>query len=529
LKLPKFLDKKADADQTEIILRTYEKAGKAQPIDLTSDAFITLNYGQIVYDKTAIWMRRLQAKMGNALFDSSMKYYYDQWKFKHPYPQDFKQAIQSFYNNEFDSLFNQLNSANTIFPPVKKTLKPAFLFNLKETDKYNYISFSPAVGFNNYDKFMIGGLIHNYQLPLNNFNFLIAPMYATETKKAVGVARLSYSIFKPGYWFEASASGETFTKDYFPNYFGSQFLPVTKLYQSVQRFVPSLKFTLYDKDLRSTRKWTFQLRSFLLRKDSAVEKLDSTVNDTFAFATNTKVNTTLMQLRVTLQNDRVLYPYNYNLTIDQGTDFMRAGFTGKYFFNYEGSNTKGVNARLFAGKFFYLKNKTPQLQAENAQYYFTMSGAPGANDFTYSNYFIGRNEVMNNPSRDSWMSQQIMERDGFFKIRMPFAGGIDQTDNWLAALNLTADAPFALPVKGFLDIGTSDKGWGDNAVSGSLLYDAGLQLSLFKYINIYVPVFYSKVYKSAYQAYFPQNKFLHTISFSIDIQNIKIAGRILPY
>jgi hypothetical protein len=142
---------------------------------------------------------------------------------------------------------------------------------------------------------------------------------------------------------------------------------------------------------------------------------------------------------------------------------------------------------------------------------------------------------MNNPDRNGWMSQQIMERDGFLKVKTPYMTSsdvntaFDISDNWLAALNLTADLPFAIPVKGFFDIGTSDKGWGDNAVSGSFLFDAGLQISVFKYINIYVPVFYSKVYKNAYQAYFPTNKFLHTISFSIDIQKIKIPNRILPY
>jgi hypothetical protein len=91
------------------------------------------------------------------------------------------------------------------------------------------------------------------------------------------------------------------------------------------------------------------------------------------------------------RNDRVLYPYNGELLIDQSKDFVRAGFTGNYFFNYS-NRQGGMNVRLFAGKFFYLGSKTISKQFETDRYHLNLSGSNGYEDYTYSNYFLGRNE-----------------------------------------------------------------------------------------------------------------------------------------
>ncbi|MCX6209867.1 MAG: M1 family metallopeptidase, partial [Bacteroidetes bacterium] len=67
---------------------------KNYPIDTAAIAYDKEMYGLFVYEKAAYWMKELEAMLGRNVFDSIMKTYYEQWKFKHPYPQDFKAVVE---------------------------------------------------------------------------------------------------------------------------------------------------------------------------------------------------------------------------------------------------------------------------------------------------------------------------------------------------------------------------------------------------------------------------------------------------
>jgi hypothetical protein len=145
-----------------------------------------------------------------------------------------------------------------------------------------------------------------------------------------------------------------------------------------------------------------------------------------------------------------------------------------------------------------------------------MTGANGYEDYTYSDYFIGRNKF------EGFASQQIMERDGAFKIRTDLLGDkVGRTDDWLMALNLSSTITNKIPLKVFADIGTYTEAWDKNANEDRFLFDAGIQIPLLKEtINIYLPLLYSRVFKDYIQSYLPKkNRFFKTISFSIDISN----------
>ena len=65
--------------------------------------------------------------------------------------------------------------------------------------------------------------------------------------------------------------------------------------------------------------------------------------------------------------------------------------------------------------------------------------------------------------------------------------------------------PVKIPLKVFLDVGTYAEAWKKNPQTGKFIYDAGLQISLFKnMVNIYVPVLYSKVYSDYYKSNDPK-------------------------
>src|SRR6185436_7994518 len=124
----------------------------------------------------------------------------------------FKKVAQEVSGRNLDSVFKLLDQKGSLQKAQKKSLKVSFMANFKNTDKYNYLLLAPAAGYNLYDKFMIGGIIHNYTLPPTRFQFFVIPLYATGSKQLNGIGKLSYSFYpgKNGQKFQAAISGSRF-------------------------------------------------------------------------------------------------------------------------------------------------------------------------------------------------------------------------------------------------------------------------------------------------------------------------------
>lgn len=68
--------------------------GVDQPIQCHSNSLTQLNYGAIVYKKTAAAFAMLQAHLGVSRFDAAMQLYFDTWKFRHPSPKDLQACME---------------------------------------------------------------------------------------------------------------------------------------------------------------------------------------------------------------------------------------------------------------------------------------------------------------------------------------------------------------------------------------------------------------------------------------------------
>jgi hypothetical protein len=472
-----------------------------QPIELPSEKFSETNYNLIAYYKTAEWMRYLESQLGTEAFNKAMQDYFRRWQFKHPQPEDFKRAMEESSGKNLDPVFSYLNKTGVLPNQRRSGSKTAFLLDFKSLTKYSkdpsqdlYV-FGPAIGANSYDKFMIGAFVTNMKLPPSKLQFFLAPMYATGSKKLRGIG-LAYYSFYPNSLFrkiDLGISGSNFTADQFTDSAGN------KTFLSFEKIVPGIKLTFKEKNPRSTFYRFIQLKSFLIKEDGLrffrdtviLPGPDTTITNKYrTFAENRTLN----QLKFVIENNRVLYPYRGELKIEQGKDFFRTAFTGNYFFNYPKEG--GLQVRLFAGKFIY------------------------------SDYFIGRNKF------EGMASQQIMVRDGGFKVRTDLlADKVAKTDDWLAAVNFSTTIPSAInplsmlpvkiPLKIFLDIGTYAEAWKNKEENDRFLYDAGLQISFLREtINIYLPLLYSSVYRDYLQSTIPKKeRFFKKISFSIDISN----------
>lgn len=515
----KFFSRRMPGDYSKLLLRTLTTMKQDQPINTASDNFSAINYNMIAYEKTAEWMELLESRLGRPTFDKVMQSYYKDFSFRHPSPQDFKYTAEAVSGENLDSLFQLLQQKGPLQPTGKKEFKAASFFNLKETNKYNYVSVLPALGYNFYDQFMLGALLHNYQLPPTHFQFFAAPMFATGSKTLTGIGRLSYQWFpgSRGAKAEAFVAAAHFTGDSFKDSTGkTNFQPFTKI-------APGFRFTFANSDPRSTARKYLQLKTFFITETGLLFTRDSSFNTTISYPEEKR---NLAQLRFVYEQNRALYPFDASFQSEVNKDFIRTTFTGNYFFNYP--KTGGLQVRLFAGKFFYTGEKTFLSQFETDRYHLNMTGPKGYEDYTYENYFLGRNEF------EGLANQQIMIRDGAFKVRTDLLSSkIGKTDDWLAALNLNSTIPdkinplsilpFRLPLRFFLDIGTYADAWAEDAGTSRFLYDAGLQLSLLQNtVNVYVPIMYSKVYQDYYKSTIPDKRFWKTISISIDVQHFKL-------
>jgi hypothetical protein len=489
---------------------------KDQPVNLPAPQFSAANYYLSLYYKAGEWMQLLETLLGKELFDSCIHTYYSRWQFKHPYPEDFKQVVTSVSGKNTDSIFHLLEAKGSFLPPSSlKKIRPVWVGKADSENQYHYLGIAPAVGFNDYDKLMAGAIIHNYSLPLTRFRFIVAPLYATGSRQLNGIGRATYTWYPDHIFYavEAGLSAAKFSGDAFTD----EDHHTTHLQYS--KLSPHVRLTFRNSDICSGLSRFVQFKTYFINTDALRFSWDSVLmQNSYSVIVRAR---TIGQLRFVTENSRALYPYRYELQLEASKDFGRISYTGNYFFNYpEGG---GLNVRWFAGKFFYMGSKTSQKRFNTNAYHLTMSTPKGDEDYTYSNYFIGRNAF------NGFLSQQVMMRDGGFKVRTDLLGNkAGKTEDWLMALNFTSSIHPKAPVKLFLDLGTYSEGWDNKAELPKILYDAGLQLSLCKdIVNIYVPLLYSKAYRDYYRTT-PGNNFWQRIAFSIDIQNINFK-KISPF
>jgi hypothetical protein len=296
------------------------------------------------------------------------------------------------------------------------------------------------------------------------------------------------------------------------------------------RLAPGIRITFHKSSDRSDIERYLEFKTFIIGEQGFKYKYvrrDSTYHPYADIMQTLYLN----QLSYVVNNSRTLYPYSLQLQLQQGAHFYRASATANYFFNYAGNG--GANIRFFAAKFGYLGNQNSTQKFSTYLYQPKLTATRGDEDYTYSNYFLGRNE------QSGLTSQQILQRDGNLHLRTDLFQGLQgRTENWVAAINLNTSIPQSLvpsflPMKLFLDLGTHAEAWKKGYNQSRFLYVGGLQFELFKkLLNIYVPLVYSGEFGDQLKTVPQENKLGRKISFSLDIQSMsfqKIFGKtILP-
>lgn len=368
-------------------------------------------------------------------------------------------------------------------------LKFEFLAGDNEPDKWN-VWYVPAIGFNKYDKFMIGMLFHNQTLPKNKFEYTIAPMFSVGRLNLAGFADFNYG-WVPAKGFRNitfGVMGKTFGN-------GLENTPVDSTkgprgtYYAVQ---PYMKMAIGKPAEKKDYKQYLTLQGVYVKELGGLY-----TNDTYGgflkynFMWKKRIHTFNSELRFDY--------YNYNSlagvsTSTQG-DLLNGSVTLGYTIQYWPKKKKTIELRAFFGQnLFYNGDK-------NDRYAMSLTGQSGTQDVLYEHWMLGRNE------RTGIYANQRIENQGGFKST---SDSLNST-SMIFGTNLIFNLPY-VPICLYGDIGVLD-----NNGTMETAYDFGAGIRLGEIFGIYFPIVESS------NMYDPAGKYWARIRFTLSMNGYRPA------
>ncbi|MEI8278904.1 MAG: M1 family metallopeptidase [Bacteroidota bacterium] len=356
----------------------------------------------------------------------------------------------------------------------------------------------PAIGYNQYDGFQVGLLLHDLSMPENRFRFALAPMYAFNTNTFTGLGSIAYVWFPHTTFHNIQLQTDVKTFNYDETHYNMK----NAIYARFLKVAPSLQFTLKEKEAHSPITRTLLLKAYSITEDH------------FALADSSSIPTIKQQQKAygqvvyMHQNNRTFNPFNYSIDVQMNSDFAKVNLEGNLQIDYFKKH-KALYVRAFAGKFIAINND-PSVTSR----YYLNTTYTGVNNYLYNDAYLGRSDMSGNGMR------QIAIQEGGFKVATPL-NPIGRTDNWLLAMNLESDIPYGnIPVRLFLDLGTFANAEHQNPSGNKLLYDAGIQVHIFgDLFTAYLPFIVSQDFNDYMKTVYGNKQVEKSIVFTIKIHN----------
>ena len=377
-----------------------------------------------------------------------------------------------------------------------------------ENDKASTLYWLPAVAWNNYDKLMLGGLFYNTVIPSKPFQFILAPMYGTNSKDLAGWADLSYTMYSKNTTFQSFTLGASIRSANFNyNARDQYFQAYAKTQLSLKAQLRKIPTSNYHHFL----KW----RSFSLATEQALR-------DGPEFLGTDWENTFIHELSYEGEQRRKLNPFYIKAALEQQSytdafneqqNYLKLSLEWIPSFTYK--EGKNFTFRFFGGAFLSNSKRNGGSLFPGA---FNMIGQ-GFYDYRFDEAFWGRTEGT------GIFSQQIAIQDGGFKNTIGQGFSLGRTNNFLIALNTKVDIPFDLPLnlplKAFFDMGYFDNAMPtgmEASFSDQFLWSGGFMIEwLDGLIGVYFPLVNTQAIQDRY---IERGNFLSRISFSIDIAKL---------
>jgi hypothetical protein len=542
-----------------------------QPMNLPSEEYTGMNYGCIVYHKSALAFSYLLAYLGEETFNTIMQSFFAHWKFKHPDPADLRKAFKDGTDKDLTWFFDRLvpssgkidyavkrinadsilvkNRGNIASPlaysglignqavyrqwqdgfagkkwirlPVEKVREVALFDSvwlpeihqknnsikssglLKRTNPLNInflqpvemkdrsqLGIMPALGWNYYNKFMLGAVFYNPVLPQQTWEYQIMPLFGFGNTSLSGTGNIGLNLFPD-----------------------SRFLQAMQLKVSVMSFgsdtVNNVNFNRVRTDLLLTLKKAYPrspVQNSILISLIGADKMNDFRSGDFRFARYYGL------VDFVHENRNALHPYTARLNVEANRDYVKSSLE----FNYTHAFRYAPDAfqvRLFGGSFWYKRNNLDPLYA------FHLGGTTGSGDYRFENLYLGRFEDPADTARQVLLSQQFVPDQGGFASYYPFA----VSDQWLISVGIHIKVPH-LPVYLYANAGAYS-GAGKKldeipVASVSLPYELGAMINLRNIITIYLPVTVSPDIRDVKDLYF--TNYWQSIRYSINLNKLNI-------
>jgi hypothetical protein len=548
------------------------RSGVDQPMNLTSEAYTEVNYGSVVYYKSALAFAYLKEYLGENKFNEIMRQFFEDWQFKHPGPEDLRDAFRNYSGSDLSWFFDHLiattgrldygvkqvkenrvkvKNYGQISSPVSLTAirsdgtkltnwYPGFTgkewLDLQTTNAERIVLFD-SVGLPEYNlknnTFRVHGPVRWIE-PINlrpiqmlekpnktQIGILPAAGWNNYNKTLVGI--LIYSPFLPQQTLEYELIPMFGTGNHDIAGIGRislNFSPRMAIIQSLQLSMDARRFGYSAQNGSSYSRLNGEM-SIIFRNLSARSqtikslKLGLTSDDVIGFRKNARLlESYFLTMDAGYSDLNFLHPYKIGLHVEYNNDFAKAMLELNYThaFRYAAD---ALSIRIFAGGFIEKENDF------NAYYSLRLSGASGSDDYMYKYLFLGRFEKITDPERQDLLSQQFVADEGGFASHNPFA----ISDKWLVSAGLTARL-YKLPLYVFTNAGSYSGGGSKTWVlpdqtmitSHALSYETGITLNLGNFLKVYFPVIVSSDISKVNRAY--NGNYWQTIRYIIDFNAI---------
>jgi hypothetical protein len=293
----------------------------------------------------------------------------------------FKKGDYDTFVLNYENLYPELNTLDNWRKIGKKVLNKPLKFSLLKdvsTPNYNQVFYQPDVGYNFYNGLILGVKLHNTPLIKRNFEFKLAPYYATKSKSIVGQFSLQYNQFFEKTKIQKITYGLFgSTSDYAPNL-------------SYKSLIPYVNIIFKRKTLRDAS--SKSLRAKLTHIDKEIAPIS---------IRNPQDNYSVFSLSYNYSNPDIIKEFRYSFNTEFAQKFSKASLDLR--FRTLTSTDTQLDFRFFAGMFF--SNKT-------SGDYFSF-GLDRSNDYLFQLNYLGRSEDT------GFFSQQYIITEGGFKSVLP--------------------------------------------------------------------------------------------------------------
>ena len=554
-----------------------------QAIENKAVDFTYINYGIVAYKKTAIAFNYLQNYLGDSIFFAGMQNYFQEWKFKHPYPSDVQKSFEKASGKDlswfFVDFFSSKKSQDFKFKNVKKS-NTGFEFSVK--DKSGTRAPFSISGFKNKELISTSWFEREQLNTTLNFpcdscdEITIDAQQASldvnrKNNSSIRNTKLKFSMLpkihafdRPSLFVTPVAAWNQYNKFMLGASIYNVMLPFRRIEYTL---VPLYAFG--DKTLNGTGniQVTFPCSSTFLqkitwvnsfRKFSYSEELYKNADGNLAeenlgymrfspevtFSLRKSNIHSSIQQQIKLQSihiweDNVIYRFNNG----KAAGSVNQEYKDFYRLKYQLSNRRTVDPfslkmQLEANadfakadvEFNYHFNYAKKGKGADIRFYGGKMIEDNLNGL-YGYFLSDRNGVRgsNDYAYDELyfgrsetqflLFQQMALRQGAFKIYTPFGAYRD----WIAAVNISIDFPIPLPLKIYGDIGTATDFKKDIKnvydLNSSFSYDAGICLSLIKNA---VEVYFPLIRSEEIQKYLEANdtKYAEQIRFVFNLNQL---------